>query len=207
MTFAHKLSKRPAIIKPALLLAVSLAFAACARNSTDTSMPQITQLVVVPDSVTLGTNQTYQLAAYGRTSAGDSVTAAAQKLSWTSDNNSIATVSSSGLVTSHAEGTATITATAQSSGKQAHDRVHVKLGTPPPPPFEHTGWHVTPGASSNGSGSRTQPWTLSYALSGAGGKIQPGDTVWGHGGIYHGKVMATVFGAPGKPGVVRPYPG
>ena len=81
MTFAHKLFKRRAIIKPALLLAVSLAFGACARNSTDTSIPQITQLVVVPDSVTLGTNQTYQLAAYGRTSAGDSVTAAAQKLS------------------------------------------------------------------------------------------------------------------------------
>ena len=210
MSFTHKLSKRLAIIKPALLLAIPLAFGACMRDSTETSIPQITQLVIVPDSVQLGTNQTYQLVAYGRTTAGDSVTPAAQALNWSSDDDAVATVSSSGVVTSHAEGAVTITATSQSNGKQAHGRVRVKPGTPPPPPpppTDHAGWHVAADGSSSGSGTTSSPWSMTYALSGAGGKIQPGDTVWVHGGIYHGKFSASVAGAPGKPVVIRQYPG
>jgi hypothetical protein len=76
--------------------------------------------------------------------------------------------------------------------------------TPPPPP---SGWHVAPSGSSSNAGSAGQPWSLDYALSGASGQIQPGDTVWLHGGVYRGSFVATVAGAPGNPVVIRQYPG
>ncbi|HWC73197.1 MAG TPA: right-handed parallel beta-helix repeat-containing protein [Gemmatimonadales bacterium] len=79
---------------------------------------------------------------------------------------------------------------------------------PPPPPPAHSGWHVSPSGSSSAKGTADQPWSLSYALGGAGGRIQPGDTVWMHGGTYHdGPYVATVAGAPGQPVVIREYPG
>jgi hypothetical protein len=78
---------------------------------------------------------------------------------------------------------------------------------PPPPPVEHAGWHVSPNGSSGNAGSSDQPWTLTYALSGGGGRVQPGDTIWLHGGIYSGKFTSTVAGTPGHPVVIRQYPG
>ena len=78
---------------------------------------------------------------------------------------------------------------------------------PPPPPTSHAGWHVTPSGASSGAGTSTSPWTIAYAFAGAGGQIQPGDTVWLHGGTYRGAFVATVAGAPGKPVVIREYPG
>jgi hypothetical protein len=79
------------------------------------------------------------------------------------------------------------------------------VGGPPPPP--RSGWHVSPSGTAGGSGSIGSPWNLGYALSGASGKIQPGDTVWLHGGTYRGAFVATVAGAPGLPVVIREYPG
>jgi hypothetical protein len=69
------------------------------------------------------------------------------------------------------------------------------------------GWHVAPSGSSSNAGSDSQPWSLDYALNGAAGQIQPGDTVWIHGGTYRGAFRPTVAGAPGKPVVIRQYPG
>lgn len=77
-------------------------------------------------------------------------------------------------------------------------------GAPPPP---LSGWHVSPSGSSSASGNVASPWSISYALSGAGGQIQPGDTVWLHGGVYRGAFVATVAGAPGLPVLIRQYPG
>src|SRR5256885_16739553 len=80
--------------------------------------------------------------------------------------------------------------------------------TPPPPPSEsHAGWHVAPSGSSSNAGSTSQPWSLDYALHGASGQIQPGDTVWLHGGTYRGAFRPSVAGAPGNPVVIRQYPG
>ena len=78
---------------------------------------------------------------------------------------------------------------------------------PPPPPGSHAGWHVAPTGSSSNAGTASNPWSLDYALSGSAGKIQPGDTVWLHGGTYRGKFKATVAGVSGKPVVFRQYPG
>jgi hypothetical protein len=48
-----------------------------------------------------------------------------------------------------------------------------------------TNWYVKPNGQIPNSGtSYGSPWPLSYALSGAGGRIQPGDTIWLEGGTY-----------------------
>jgi hypothetical protein len=78
---------------------------------------------------------------------------------------------------------------------------------PPPPSAQHAGWHVGPNGSSSNAGTTSQPWSLTYALGGASGKIQPGDTVWLHGGTYRGQFRATVAGSAGNPVVIRQYPG
>ncbi|HJS42579.1 MAG TPA: hypothetical protein VJ755_03840 [Gemmatimonadales bacterium] len=78
---------------------------------------------------------------------------------------------------------------------------------PPPPPPPLSGWYVTPSGSSTGTGHAESPWSLGYALGGASGQIQPGDTVWLRGGTYRGAFVATVAGAAGRPVVIRQYPG
>jgi hypothetical protein len=70
-----------------------------------------------------------------------------------------------------------------------------------------TGYHVAPGGTSTGDGSATRPWSLASALTGAGGRIQPGDTVWLRAGTYRGDFRSSVAGAPGRPVVFRQYPG
>src|SRR5882672_8369580 len=76
-------------------------------------------------------------------------------------------------------------------------------GAPPPPPRTPlTGWHVSASGTTGSAGNSSAPWSLAYALAGAGGQVQPGDTVWLHGGTYRGAFVATVAGAPGKPVVI-----
>jgi hypothetical protein len=53
----------------------------------------------------------------------------------------------------------------------------------------------------------SRPWRLGTALSGADGTVQPGDTVWLHGGAYRGAFTSTLSGTPDAPVVVRQYPG
>jgi hypothetical protein len=52
-----------------------------------------------------------------------------------------------------------------------------------------------------------RPWDLATALAGARGKIQPGDTVWLHGGRYRGAFMTSLRGEPDRPIVFREAPG
>jgi hypothetical protein len=66
---------------------------------------------------------------------------------------------------------------------------------------------VAPSGSSNATGRIDQPWSLAFALGGAGGRILPGDTVWLHGGIYSGAFVETAAGVQGKPILFRNYPG
>jgi hypothetical protein len=72
----------------------------------------------------------------------------------------------------------------------------------------HAGYYVTAGGSNANNGSSTSPWSLSYALSGAGGVIHPGDTVWLRGGTYNtGQLVSTITGTVLAPIIVRQYPG
>jgi hypothetical protein len=69
------------------------------------------------------------------------------------------------------------------------------------------GKYVSPTGSSSGDGSVNQPWDLNTALSGAGGRIVPGDTVWLRGGTYAGTHTSSLRGTSSAPIVVRAYPG
>src|SRR5690348_6415686 len=69
------------------------------------------------------------------------------------------------------------------------------------------GFYVSPGGSPGGDGSRGRPWDLATALRAGAARVQPGDTIWLLGGVYHGAFRSSVSGAPGAPVVVRQYPG
>jgi hypothetical protein len=67
-------------------------------------------------------------------------------------------------------------------------------------------FHVTPAGSPQGNGSASQPWDLATAFA-AAEIVQPGDTVWLHGGTYRGGFVSSLKGRPGEPVVVRGAPG
>src|SRR5579883_3386214 len=54
----------------------------------------------------------------------------------------------------------------------------------PPPVSSGNSWYVTTSGSASGNGTMASPWDLATALSGAGGRIKPGDTVWIRAGKY-----------------------
>jgi uncharacterized protein (TIGR03437 family) len=72
-------------------------------------------------------------------------------------------------------------------------------------------WFVSPSGSARGDGTQGAPWDLPAALSGAAGKIQPGDTIWLRGGTYRppnpNGFNSTIVGTPGSPIVIRNYQG
>src|SRR5690606_19258946 len=85
----------------------------------------VTDVAVSPAALRLAAGQTRQLAA-----AVSPVNASNQSLSWSSDNESVATVSSTGEVTAISAGTATVTATTADGGYTASSIVTVKpVGT------------------------------------------------------------------------------
>ncbi len=59
-----------------------------------------------------------------------------------------------------------------------------------PAPGGHV-WYVAPSGVAANAGSVSSPWDLQTALSGAGGRVQPGDTVWIRGGRYVGTSFTT----------------
>lgn len=78
---------------------------------------------------------------------------------------------------------------------------------PPLPPGTRVGYYVTTSGSSAGDGTTGSPWSLSYALSGAGGVVNPGDTIWIRAGTYTGSFTSTLAGTLAAPIIVRNYPG
>ena len=80
-------------------------------------------------------------------------------------------------------------------------------GTAPVSPGTHVGYYVTTGGSSSGDGSSTSPWDLPTALSGAGGKVHAGDTIWVRAGTYLGTYDTNLAGSAAAPIIVRGYPG
>src|SRR5688572_16664765 len=83
---------------------------------------------VTPATLTLTTGQTQQLTATLRDAGGAVLTG--RTITWTTSAPTVATVSSSGLVTAVASGTATITAT--SEGRSGTATVTISSTTPAP---------------------------------------------------------------------------
>ncbi len=65
---------------------------------------------------------------------------------------------------------------------------------------------ASPAGSPQGDGSITRPWDLQTALN-QPAAVQPGDTIWLRGGTYTGAFTSVLTGTPGKPIIVRQYPG
>jgi len=74
------------------------------------------------------------------------------------------------------------------------------LAPPGPGP---RGYYASPLGTPSGNGSRTNPWDLATALAGGHGAVQPGDTVWLRGGVYHGRFASTLTGTATRPIIVR----
>jgi len=80
-------------------------------------------------------------------------------------------------------------------------------GRPQRPSASAVGYCVSPTADTGATGTAERPWSLSTALSGAGGRLQPGDTVWLRGGTYRGAFRTELQGLPGQWIVFRQHPG
>ncbi|MGH7547193.1 MAG: right-handed parallel beta-helix repeat-containing protein [Gemmatimonadales bacterium] len=76
-------------------------------------------------------------------------------------------------------------------------------------PSRPAGYFVAPPptGSSDGTGSRARPWDLATGLTGGGGRVQPGDTVWLLGGTYRGAYRTELRGTAERPIVFRQHPG
>lgn len=69
-----------------------------------------------------------------------------------------------------------------------------------------SGHYVSP-TGGTGLGDIANPWSLTYALSGAGGQLTAGETAWLRGGIYSGDFSTSLVGTSANPIVFRQYPG
>jgi uncharacterized protein YjdB len=87
--------------------------------------PTVASVTVSPTSSTIDVGKTVQLTATDKDAGGNII--AGQPVTWSSSNTSAATVSSSGLVSAAAAGTATITA--KSGGKQGAASITVTAAT------------------------------------------------------------------------------
>jgi hypothetical protein len=66
-------------------------------------------------------------------------------------------------------------------------------------------YYVSPAGVSSNTGAINSPWNLAHALSGAGGRVAAGDTIWVRGGTYTGRFSSSLSGTAGAPIVVRQY--
>lgn len=73
-------------------------------------------------------------------------------------------------------------------------------------PFFTPDFYVSP-TGGTGAGTIADPWSLAYAFSGAGGRIQPGHVIGIRGGVYTGVFSTSLNGIPSAPIVWRAYPG
>lgn len=78
--------------------------------------------------------------------------------------------------------------------------------SPPPPTPPGAGYYASTTGTSGGDGSIDRPWDLATALAGAGGRVQPGNTIWVRAGTYYAPFRSTVSGNASAPVVVRAYP-
>lgn len=107
------------------LLVLVLTFLASCGGSGGGSSPTVATVSVSPGTSTLTVGDTQQLTATAKDSGGTTISSAT--FSYSSSDASVATVSTTGLVTAVAAGTATITVT--SSGKTGTSAITVNPGT------------------------------------------------------------------------------
>jgi parallel beta-helix repeat protein len=175
---------------------------------TDPIAPAVASVTISPDSASAGVGATAQFRATARDASGAEVSG--QTVIWTSTDNTVATVSASGLATGIKAGTVRVIADVGGARDSATLVVDGSIGpTLPADTVPRAGHYVAPNGTSSGAGTRESPWSLTYALGGAGGKIEPGDTVWVRGGTYSSwyRIDQAQSGSSGAPITWSGYPG
>src|ERR1700704_6684459 len=126
MTFGFKLSHR--LARGFWVLGAAAALAACAGDSlvAPTSTNPVKSITISPPTASVGISGTLQLSVVLKDSTG--ATLSGRTVTWSSNAQSVATVSTAGSVQGAGTGTATITAA--SEGKSASATVTVTT-TPP----------------------------------------------------------------------------
>ena len=129
MPFTFKLSQRLARMRGRVCVAMAPALAACLAVSACERFgpaptgpgPQLAQIVVLPESLTVAPAQLVQFVAYGRTSAGDSMSA---PVTWSTSGGSIA--SNGSYTADTGSGDFMVTAMSTQSGVSGSSRVRVR---------------------------------------------------------------------------------
>lgn len=212
MNWKFKLSRRLAMVKATALVALALGACASDRTLTDPATPStpvdpvvVASISVSPAVDSVGVGATTQLSANMADAQGAPVTGTG--VVWSSSDNAVASVSSTGLVSAGNVGKAQVIAKIAGKSDTAEVVVTAAVVSQPPTSAVHSGYHVSPSGTATGDGSTGRPWDLKTAFAGASGRIVGGDTVWLHDGTYRGNFRATVSGQSGKPIVFRQYPG
>ncbi|HEY9448805.1 MAG TPA: RICIN domain-containing protein, partial [Gemmatimonadaceae bacterium] len=143
-------------------------------NDPDLNKPSWLTNGFTKTSTQLATNRdglSYTL--YKKSFAKGTITLGANTTSATDGNMYVAIIVPKGGVTTPPADTSSTTTPPADTG-----------GTSDPAPSDgsdggtHSGIFVSPSGSSSASGTQSSPMSLSAALSGAGGKVSAGDTVW-----------------------------
>jgi uncharacterized protein YjdB len=143
----------------------------------------VASVTVSPASASVQTGNAVQLTAVARDSAGNTLTG--RTMTWSSSNALIATVTSAGLVTGIAAGSATITVT--SEGKSGTATITVVVA-PPPSACGNTGsgtcYYVDAALGNDANpGTSAQPFRTVQRAADA---VNPGDGVLVNDGVYTG---------------------
>src|SRR2546426_762367 len=186
MPFTFKLSQRLARMRGRVCVAMAPALAACLAVSACERFgpaptgpgPQLAQIVVLPESLTVAPAQLVQFVAYGRTSAGDSMSA---PVTWSTSGGSIA--SNGSYTADTGSGDFMVTAMSTQSGVSGSSRVRVrKVKTVT----------VSPPTATVALGQTVQ---LTATLRDASGNVLTGRTVtWSSSNLAVATVVATVDG-------------
>ena len=187
----------------ATITATSEGESASVTASVTASVVAVASVTMNRATASIAAGESLQLLATPRDAGGNPLTG--RTIVWTSSNTSVASVSSSGLVTGVSGGTASVYATVD--GIRGSTAVTVaQAPEPPADPAVHVGHYVSPSGSSGGSGTVSSPWDLASVLAGSR-SVAAGDTVWVRGGTYRGEFISSLSGTASRQVVVRQYPG
>ncbi len=155
------------------------------------SLVPVATVSVTPAAATVAVGGTVQLAATPRDSAGNPLSA--RTVTWSTSSSGVATVSTSGLVTGIAAGSATITAT--SGGKSGTAAITVTAPTGGSG-CQSACWYVDATAGNDANpGTSAAPWrTIQHAAD----VMNPGDTVIVNDGVYTGGTSVVTISRSGS---------
>src|SRR5439155_4776748 len=119
----HPMTGRQSHLTMGLAAIAASSWQSCSNDSPGPGSSAVALVIVTPAAVTIGPSDTLRLVAVAKDAAGNTLTG--RTITWSTSASTRATVSASGLVTGVAEGSATITATAE--GKTGQSTVTVKL--------------------------------------------------------------------------------